>query len=295
MLMRVGLGTVQFGLNYGIANAHGKTDRSEATRILEYAGAMGINILDTAALYGESEEVLGLCLKDGKSFSITTKTPTFPQSYITGDDVMYLENTFMHSLAKLKVKSVYGLLLHDVNDLCKPGGAQIWAKLCELKNRGLTAKIGISVYTGEQIEQARERYSVEIVQVPFNILDQRLLKEGLLQRVAGAGIEIHARSIFLQGLLLMPLHKIPPYFASLYPLLRRYHAYIGKLGLSCLEAALNFVLGHGEIDKIIVGVTSLQELRQVVQATGKVSVDIESFRQFACTDDRFINPALWKL
>jgi aryl-alcohol dehydrogenase-like predicted oxidoreductase len=293
--MRLGLGTVQFGLNYGVSNTNGKTETSEVVRILEYAASVGLDVLDTAALYGESEKVLGLCITAGKNFSVITKTPKFSNGNITRDDVMTLENTFIQSLNKLQVKSVYGLLLHNTDDLLKPNGALLWGKMTELKNQGLTAKVGISVYTGEQIEQALERFPVEIVQVPFNILDQRLLKDGLLQRVANAGIEVHSRSTFMQGLLLMPVDKIPPYFAPIYPLLKRYHEYIGTLGLSCLEAALAFVLAHREIDKVIVGVTKLQELRQIVQATKKSGIDIENFRQFSCSDERFINPSRWKL
>jgi aryl-alcohol dehydrogenase-like predicted oxidoreductase len=293
--VRLGLGTVQFGLNYGVSNTIGKTETSEVARVLEYAGSVGFDVLDTAALYGESEKVLGLCITAGKKFSVITKTPKFSNGNIIRDDVMLLENTFIQSLDKLQVKSVYGLLLHNTDDLLKPNGALLWGKMTELKNRGLTAKVGISVYNGEQIEQALGRFPVEIVQVPFNILDQRLLKDNLLQRVASAGIEVHSRSTFLQGLLMMPVDKIPPYFEPIHPLLKRYHEYIDKLGLSCLEAALAFVLAHREIDKIIVGVTNLQELRQIVQATKKSGIDIENFRQFSCSDERFINPSLWKV
>jgi aryl-alcohol dehydrogenase-like predicted oxidoreductase len=292
--MKLGLGTVQFGLNYGVSNTNGKTATSEVAHILEYASSVGFEVLDTAALYGESEKVLGLCLKGEKSFSIITKTPKFSSGNITRDDIMLLENTFIQSLEKLRVKSVYGLLLHNTDDLLKPNGALLWGKMTELKNRGLTAKIGISVYNGEQIEQALERFPVEIVQVPFNILDQRLLNDRLLQRVASAGVEVHSRSTFLQGLLMMPVDKIPPYFEPIYPLLKRYHEYIGTLGLSCLEAALAFVLAHPEIDKVIVGVTKVQELRQIVKAAEKSGIDIENFRQFSCSNERFINPSLWK-
>ncbi len=191
--MKLGLGTVQFGQNYGVSNSHGKSPLSEVERILDLAALRGIRVLDTAPAYGTSEEVLGHLLSCVHRFLIVTKTPKFPGRQITNRDAEILESTFLDSLRKLRQSQIYSLLIHDADSLLAPGSELLVDKLLELKRRGFVQKIGFSAYTPVQVKQILARFTVDIVQIPFSVLDQRMRLEGCLKQLKQSGIEIHAR------------------------------------------------------------------------------------------------------
>ncbi len=290
--MKLGIGTVQFGLDYGISNKEGKTPPDEVVRILEIAKENCIRIIDTAALYGSSEEALGEVLPQGHSFDIVTKTPKFSES-ISETDVLLLEETYHQSLQKLKQSSLYGLLFHNADDLLASKGYLLWDKMMELKSRGLVRKIGVSVYTGAQIDKILEKYAIDLIQIPLNILDQRLLRAGYLEKLKRAGVEIHVRSVFLQGLLLMDPETLPPYFNSVKEHLRKYHLYLREKNLTPLQSALGFVLGIKEVDAVICGVNNYVQLLELCSAAK--SSAIENFDRFALSDEAILNPAQWKM
>lgn len=291
--MNLSLGTVQFGLDYGISNTQGKTTRDEVVRILELAAHEGIAVLDTAALYGISEEVLGDCLPVSHGFKVVTKTPYFRKAQITPEDALHLGSIFTNSLQKLGQRKVYGLLAHHANDLLAEGGERLMDVMLDLKTRGLVDKVGVSVYDGEQIDRIVERYTIDLVQLPINVFDQRLLGSGKLVQLKASGIEIHARSLFLQGLLLMPIDRIAEHFAPLKRQISAYHAHLQSHGLSLLQGALAFAASCKEIDEGILGVCSTHELRGILNAWHGLSQKAFDFTEFACSDERMINPALW--
>ena len=181
--MKIGLGTVQFGLDYGVSNKEGKTAPDEVGRILKAAADRGVRVIDTAALYGSSEEALGSALPTGHRFDIVTKTRSFKKDSITPDDARILEEGFGASLSKLRSRSVYGLLLHDCDDLLAKGGGLLMAKMQGFKERGLVKKIGVSVYTASQIDRVMARFSIDIIQLPLSVFDQRLIQSGHLSRL----------------------------------------------------------------------------------------------------------------
>lgn len=293
--MKLGLGTVQFGLDYGVSNTQGRTPRDEVARILELAQSDGITVLDTAALYGSSEEVLGESLPADHVFKIVTKTIQFRREKITREDALHLSSVFNDSLHKLRQDKVYGLLAHHADDLLAEGGEHLMEVMLDLKSRGLVEKIGVSMYNSEQIDRILDRYTIDLVQVPINVFDQRLLVGGKLKQLKTSGIEIHARSLFLQGLLLMPIEHIAEYFAPLKQQITAYHAYLQSHGLSLLQGALAFAASCKEIDEGILGVCSTQELRGTLDAWQGLPRQVLDFSGFACSDERMINPALWKL
>ncbi len=291
---RLALGTVQFGLDYGIANPTGQTPAAEVASILTLAGQNGISLLDTAASYGNSETVLGGAMPAGHSFAIVSKTRAFGLPTIAADDAAALEADFMASLERLGVTRLYGLLLHHCDDLLVPGGERLLAAMLALKERGLVDKIGVSVYDREQIEKVLADFTIDLVQLPLNVLDQRLESGNYLQTIKRADIEIHARSVFLQGLLLMPPEELSDYFEPIRPLMQDYWAALGASGMTAVEAALAFVRRNKNIDQVLVGVTSRNELEEILTAFAGSSFDEFDFSRFAVADRRMVDPRLWQ-
>ncbi|HXI60358.1 MAG TPA: aldo/keto reductase, partial [Polyangia bacterium] len=161
--MKLGLGTAQFGLDYGIANAVGKTPLEEVRRILSEAERAGVRLVDTACLYGDSEEALGRSLPAKHEFRIVTKTPKFPAGF-GATEARTLQETFAGSLQKLGVPRVYALLAHQADDLLGADGDRFMDALLALKDRGLVAKVGASVYTPAQVDGLLARGRIDVVQ-----------------------------------------------------------------------------------------------------------------------------------
>ncbi len=293
--MNIGLGTVQFGLDYGVSNTRGRTSSGEVERILQFAQSENITVLDTAAQYGASEEVLGSCIGKFQQFDIVTKTPAFKKPKMSLEDAKHLQNVFADSLRKLGQEKVYGLLVHHADDLLVEGGQYLMDAMLELKALGLVSKIGASVYDGKQIDQILEQFEIDLIQVPINVFDQRLIANGKLAQLKAKGIEIHARSVFLQGLLLMPLERVDTYFEPLKQNIHHYQQYLAAHHLSLLQGALAFVSSCEEIDQVILGVCSLEELREILGALRSLPQDALDFSGFFCQNEQMINPALWKL
>jgi len=295
--MKLGIGTVQFGMNYGISNQEGKTPLSEVQSIMTFARVNGIDMIDTAHGYGDSESVLGAVLSRGHRFSIITKTPGFPSRPLQPADATALKRAFLDSLAKLRQKNAEGLLVHNADDLLAPGGELLYAALQEIKKEGGVNRVGVSVYAGDQIDALLERYPLDLIQLPINVLDTRLLESSRLAALKQKGVEIHARSIFLQGLLLLDPERIHPYFEPVKPVLRRYHVFLQENGLTPVEGAFCFITGIAEIDYVIIGVNSLTQLHENYEAVNRTYADTvrQQLRAFSLDDARYLNPARWRV
>jgi aryl-alcohol dehydrogenase-like predicted oxidoreductase len=162
-----------------------------------------------------------------------------------------------------------------------------------LKRAGTVAKIGVSAYDRAQIDLALDRLPLDTVQVPVNLLDQRLLQDGTLDRLERGNVEIHARSAFLQGALLADPANLPAHFARHLDRLRAIGAAAERAGLSRLALCLRFVLAQPAVDRVIVGVTSLAELRQVVDAATEATPLPDGLATLASDDPHLVNPSLW--
>ena len=288
---RVALGTAQFGLDYGISNSEGVTPLGEVREILAVAKRNNIRVIDTAAMYGSSEEVLGKTLPYGNDFDIVTKTPRFNEVN-TENKAEFLEKTFRTSMKNLNRASVYGLLVHHADDLLGNSGNLIIEKMKELKEEGMVKKIGVSVYSSEQIDKILDRFDIDIIQLPINVLDQRLIISGHLAKLKKDGIEIHARSAFLQGLLLMEPTALPFYFDSIKPHLKQYRDSLHQYRLTPLQAALSFVAGIKEVDVVVCGVNNHLQLEELCGSL--MSIDPAMFSNFAIYDEDILNPSKWK-
>ncbi len=288
--MRIGLGTAQFGLDYGISNSSGQIEETDVSSILALAQAEGIALVDTAHAYGTAEEVLGHCWPADHMFDVVTKTPKLTGERSARDE---LRDSLAESLARLRLHNLGGLLAHDAGDLLGPSGDDLWDGMVALKNAGLVGKIGASVYTGDQIDALLARRDVDIVQVPLNLFDQRLVSTGHLALLKDRGIEIHARSALLQGLLLMNADVLLGGMDAARAPLARLHDRLAHCGLSALEAALGFCLAQPEVDRLIIGVTSCDELNEILAAAAKPTVEDFPWAECALEDLDVIDPRRW--
>ena len=291
--MKMGIGGVQFGEAYGIANTQGQTSKGELLAILKVAKEYEIDFIDTAPLYGSSEKTLGACLPRNHSFNIITKTIRFGSPIISAHEGKLLEVHFRRSLSMLRQKRLYALLAHDGNDLLKPGGDYLWERMTSLKETGGVTKIGISVYSSSQIERIVRKYPIDIIQLPINVLDQRLIHNGTLLTLSQKGIEIHCRSLFLQGLLLMEVENLPRFFEPIKKRLREYHSFLERNTLSAVEGAIAFVKQIKEVDCVLIGVCSQTQIREVCEAYLSCGNNELNFGSFALQDDLFLNPSRW--
>ena len=289
-LERLGLGTVQWGLPYGIANQHGTTPPATVALILSEARSRGVCVLDTGALYGDAESVLGG--NDLEGFHVVSKTPRFATSSIRDEHARALVQVFEQSLRRLSCGKLYGLLVHHANDLLVPGGRKLWDAMSDLKEQGRVDKVGVSVYDGEQIDGVLKLFKPDIVQLPLSVLDQRMLRSGHLERLSDLGVEVHTRSAFLQGLLLTPPEKVPEYFEPIRPLLLRWRSAAQEQDLTPVQAALSFVRDIPWVGKVLVGVENLEHFRNCIEDfTAGTGFDASGL---ACDTPEFINPTLWK-
>jgi len=280
--MKLALGTAQFGLNYGVTNQNGQVAIEEVKSILNFAKNNGIDTLDTASGYGNSEQVLGKVGVD--DCQIITKTASLKNG------INAVIKGFYQSLESLNKKAVDGLLIHDINEVSGKEFNDLFRKLNELKQQGLVNKIGFSTYTPEQVDFLLENFDFDIVQLPFNVFDNRLIQGGQLKALKNRGIEVHARSVFLQGVLL-DFNSLSNYFLKWNGQFDAYQAIVKDSGLSLLEYSLNFVLNNKEIDKVLVGVNSKGQLKEIVQSVKSQS----NINAYTVNDVNLLNPSLWKV
>jgi aryl-alcohol dehydrogenase-like predicted oxidoreductase len=288
---RLALGTVQFGLDYGVTHGGGRVPEGEIRTILAVAHAAGVDTLDTAAGYGDAEDGLGR-VEAGRSFRIITKTIASGEASISDLDIDRIEARFLQSLEKLAIPSVDGVLVHAVADLLAPGGDKLWTRMQGWRAQGLVRRIGFSVYDRVETDAVLARFSPDLVQLPLNALDQRLLRDGTIERLAGRGIAIHVRSIFLQGLLLQNPADTPARLSRTLPLLERWWSMCRDQGVPPLAAALRFGLDIKGIERIIVGVHSAAHLREIIAAT-QISLTGLDWPALAAHDPGAVDPRRW--
>jgi aryl-alcohol dehydrogenase-like predicted oxidoreductase len=261
----IALGTVQFGLNYGVANTAGQASTSEARAILDVARAGGMNTLDTAIAYGESENVLGT--QGVSEWNVVTKLPELPQDVQTPAHVReWVQKQTRDSLKRLQLSKVHAILLHRPDQILGSRGPALLGALSDLKTDGIAKKVGVSIYHPQELEAITQVFQPDLVQVPLNILDTRLVTSGWAARLKSSGAEIHLRSAFLQGLLLMPEGSRPAKFARWNPLWKQWHGWLQEHQLTPLQACLRYSLSVKEADQVIVGVDTAGQLKQILEA-----------------------------
>tara|TARA_Y100000748_G_scaffold62376_1_gene50201 strand:+ start:5656 stop:6528 length:873 start_codon:yes stop_codon:yes gene_type:complete len=288
--MNLALGTAQFGQTYGVANHTGKISIPEATAIIDYCRRENINLIDTAIDYGSSETCLGII--GVEEFDVITKIPPIPR---TCQDVdFWVKDQIQSSIARLNKETLYGVMLHQPQQLFGKFGSKLLESLTHLKRLDKIKKLGISIYNPHELTSILSLYEFDIVQAPFNLIDQRLVLTGWLEKLRKKNIEIHCRSCFLQGLLLMPRDKIPKKFNSWSVIWDEWHSWLEKFKpISAIDACLGFVNSYKDIDKIVFGVDNLYQLKQIVSSSKK-DINTKFFPNISCEESLLIDPFNWK-
>ena len=248
--MKIALGTVQFGIPYGINNIKGIPDRNEIKNIFRLAHDSGITILDTAPAYGDAE--IKIAELSDSQFNVVTKF-----SYAKND--VELRDQLSKSLQDLGSPNVYGYLAHNADNLLKV--PELWRVLCEARDEESIKKIGYSLYNPEQLEMLLGNgFIPDLVQIPYSLLDRKF--ESAFTVLKNLGAEIHIRSVFLQGLYLMDFEKLPMKLLPLKNELYQLHVCCKDFGIPMAALALNFVAQNSYVDKVIIGVDSSEQLQQ---------------------------------
>jgi aryl-alcohol dehydrogenase-like predicted oxidoreductase len=281
------LGTAQFGLNYGINNVQGQVSLEDAATILKEARHHDIDTLDTAIAYGNSEQRLGEIGLDG--WQVITKLPPVPKD--CPDVRSWILSSVEQSLLRLGTVRIHGLLLHQPAQLLTEHGDLINSALVRLRQEGLVEKIGISIYDPSELAPILSRYPVDLIQAPFNILDQRLIQSGWMDRLLEMGIELHARSIFLQGLLLMNSPERMRKFPRWRSLWTRYDNWLRETHRSPLEFCLAHALSHTAIHRVVLGIDSPTQLREIVHAAKSPVLALPE--DLSTSDVELLNPSSW--
>lgn len=287
--MKIALGTVQFGLDYGVSNTKGQPSLEKISDILDKASANGIETLDTAAAYGDSEKILG-AIGVGKFAVVSKIPPSHSNIQITQS---YIRKHLKQSLEDLRLDRLYGYLFHRPLELLSEDGEALYKELMDLKCQGLISKIGVSIYGPEDLEQLAPYFDFDLVQAPMNIIDRRMLDSGWLAELSKNDVEIHIRSAFLQGLLLMPTDERPDYFKPWSEIFDNFESWLQENNYSALEATIGFLNGIDEIDKIVVGVDSMTQLSEIISISQSKIYKIPD--SFKCDAINLINPALWEI
>ncbi len=285
--MKLSIGAAQFGLNYGISNLHGIVKETEIESVLNHAIKNLIDTIDTAQAYGNSEGKLGHY--DLSKFKIITKLASCT-----------LQETICHSvgqsLKRLNIEKLYGLLFHCFDDFKR--NPNIIKTLEELKGNGVVEKIGFTLYHPSELEYLLENeISFDLIQIPFSIFDQRF--KAYFDILEDAMIEIHVRSIYLQGLVFIEPEEMNPFFDEYKGLFRQFRSFCQNHNVSISSLCLHYANSFPQIKKIVVGITSLDEFQNNIQnllsepdGLGEI---LPKLNQFEIKNDDILLPFNWRL
>lgn len=286
------LGTAQFGLAYGVGSGERALDDAEAAAVLAAAWQGGIDLLETSPAYGDAESRIGKAMPPAARFALISKTPRLGRERIGEEDARQAAAQARASLERLRVPRLDALLVHHAPDLLAPGGERLYAALEGLRATGLAGRLGVCVYDAPTLQAVLERYPMQIVQLPVNLFDQRFVRDGTIASLARSGIEVHARSAFLQGVLLTDAVRLPERVAAARAPVARLHADCAAAGLSPAAAALGFVARCEGVRRILIGVNSAVQLAQNLAAFA-AAASLPGAARYASDDPAIVDPRRW--
>ncbi len=285
------LGTVQFGLDYGVANTTGKPDRQTVNRMLATAFEAGVNALDTASMYNQAERVLGRALADlGMRDRIFITSKARPREGASGTPEEQIAAAVERSLRVLGVERIGLYLLHGYQALPYVGA------LHRKREAGDIGAVGVSVYSVEEALGAIAAPGVDAVQHPLSMLDQRFVRAGVLERAAAAGVAIFARSVFLQGIVTMKIQRLPEPIAEVGKTLARLRELAGELTIE--ELALRYAASLAGVTGVVVGMETHEQMERNLSAVTAGPLDralLDAIgREVPELPEEIINPGLWR-
>jgi len=280
------LGTVQFGLNYGINNTYGKPSQKEVFEILDAAGVQNIESLDTADAYGNSIELIGQYhQQQNHRFNILSKFKGISEGQIF--------EQVKDSMNKLQIECFQVYSYHSFADYINH--PYIKDELQSLKCDGLIEKIGISVYTNSELEQVIEDKDIDVIQLPFNLLDNQNIRGQHIDIAKKKQKEIHVRSVFLQGLLLMDEESIPQKLKSLKPYIQKINSYCKDKSINIQSLALSYAIYNQQIDHVLIGVDSKDQLLKNIASIADYKNAFDFINQYIIVKEtELLNPVNWK-
>ena len=258
--MKLSIGSAQFGFQYGICNKNGIVGKKEVKKIIEYCKLKKIRSIDTAQGYGNSHKVLGLI--DLKKFQVTSKISDIKKN----KDLEYSVTLEVNKILKeLNIKEIYALLIHNTDQLKGKSGKNLYQVLQKLKKKKKFIKLGVSVYAKKELDFIIKNYNIDIVNLPLSVANQEFCKKNYLLKLKKRGIKIHVRSIFLQGLLLSSYSNLPKKFKN-NKFFLEWYKWLKMRNYNSLDASLDFIKGIKHIDKIVVGIDNLDQLKNIVKS-----------------------------
>jgi aryl-alcohol dehydrogenase-like predicted oxidoreductase len=282
--MKLAVGTVKFGTNYGLINKK-KIYLNEIKKISKFINSKinNISLIDTAFSYGKSHKIIGRTKLN--KLKIVTKI-----RFLSKNKINYFNKNIDNLLKDLRVNKIYGLLFHDVKDAINKSYLKL---LLDLKKKKIIKKIGVSIYSPNDLKIILKLWKPDIVQVPFNIFDQRLVKSGYLDLLKKLKIEIHVRSCFLQGLLVNYDRNKKKFkkFQKWSDLLESWSGWCRNNNISKIEACLQFIKNYKKIDYLVVGFDNLKQLKEIIYILGKKEIKITN--KFYSSDLKLIDPRKW--
>ena len=284
------LGTVQFGLKYGINNTSIKPEFNEIEKILNYAYNNGICMLDTAETYGTAQLEIGKYHnKSNNKFKVITK---YNSKRIDLEE--NFEKRVLKNIEELRISNLYSYMFHTFSDFVA-NYSKNFDELMICKEKGLIEKIGVSIYTNKELETIIDEYNIDLIQLPFNLLDNVNKRNKLIEKAKSKGIEVHTRSVFLQGLFFMNINNIPHKLFPLKTNLIELHKIANAYKVDINTIALNYVMKQKNIDKVLIGVDNLNQLDNNLNSLNTLLNDEinDSINKINIEAEYLLNPSNW--
>ena len=283
------LGTANLGMPYGISKAaKACLVPRQVEALLAGAASLGINVVDTSPAYGNAESIVGAY----DCFKVVTKVQKIDSNVIRASDIDAIERVLQNSLEKVGRESFYGLLVHQPDDLFKKGAGLLVEWMQSVRSKGVASKIGVSVYSTDEVDKLYTSFPFDIVQLPLNIMNQSFVCTGAIEMLAQKGVEIHARSLFLKGVLLkMDLSRTTvSHELGVYHL--KYLKYLREVNCSLLDACKLFAQQQTLIDKWVIGVGSKRQLDEILSPIEYDGEEL-SFTEWSNMNQSFSDPRRW--
>ena len=284
---RIVLGGAQLGLPYGILNGGETLSREEVARILDTAFGHGIDSIDTAIAYGQSESIIGETAQN--RFKVISKLPPIPSSVSNVSE--WVHTQVDASLSRLKCTSLDALLLHRPQDLTGIHGAELYDAISSLKIEKIIHRFGVSIYEPDELADIIGNFEIDLVQAPFNVFDRRIL--GVINQLAALNIELHVRSVFLQGVLIAGPAGRPQRFEPWFEHFALFDEWVHSTGMSAMSCCLGFALQQPGVAKLVIGATSAESLAEIIASVPNIHVDVPAHLQSSI--EKLIDPRVWSV
>ena len=282
---RIILGGAQLGLPYGVLGTGAKLNALEINDLFDAANSVGIQTIDTAIAYGTSESVIGDY--SNSRFKIITKLPPLPND--VNDVSGWVRQQIDASLTRLQTNNIDALLLHHPQDLTGEFGVTLKKVIEELLSEGVIKRFGVSIYAPDELTTIVGHFPIDVVQTPFNVFDQRITP--WLETLSRNGIEVHARSVFLQGLLISPANARPARFGKWEAQFKQFDNWVSELSMSAISVCLGVALNQPGISHLVVGALSSSQL---LETAAQIPKDFSHRSEHMQSNDlALIDPRVW--